>query len=251
MGVVFLIKILPDNRIDLVDNHKHLTSTYKNQTCLRQALRNRTGLSGADLANVMTLLLQNGSITDENPLIQSYINGKMLPADKQAEITNLIEDQANSSFVSNYDYEIYKKKADTQDHVIKLLQDQLDQVTLKLEKLEEKTEDQTILSRISNYQNNADHSITDLKREITSLRSENQFLIEKINKSAPLPVINEEGPTNPPPDPTPDPTPDPKTNNDTISTATSSTSSSNDSINTRITVINNRLDRIETYLFSD
>lgn len=247
MGLVFLIKILADNRIDLVDNHKHLTSTYKNQTCLRQALRNRTGLSGADLANVMTILLKNGNIMDDNPLIQGYINGKLLPVEKQAEITNLIEDQANSSFVSNYDYEIYKKKADTQDHVIKLLQDQLDRVTKKLEKLEEHSQDQTILSRISNYQNNTDHSITDLKREITSLRSENRLLTDKINKSTPLSVINEDEPTNPPPDPTPDPNPNPET----ISSATSSTTSSNDSINTRITIINNRLDRIETYLFSD
>ena len=78
MGVVLLIKILEDNRIELLDNHKRLTNTYKSQTSLRQAIKNRLNIPKNELSLLMTTLLSNQCVLDDNPVIQSYINKTFL-----------------------------------------------------------------------------------------------------------------------------------------------------------------------------
>jgi len=217
MAVIFLIKILHDNRIELVDNHKKLTNTYKNQTCLRQALKNRLNTSKPNLATIMSQLLENQHILDDNPVIQSYINRDFLSTEQKEEITDLVVDQANNSYVSNYDYDIYKKKTDNQDQVISLLKKQLNDVVDKLDKLEMERKSQDIVSRLSKYEN----VNSDLQRDIVSLKSENRLLMDKINTTpslCPIPEID---------------------------------SVSYESIPESIHMINHRLDRIEMYLFND
>jgi len=217
MAVIFLIKILHDNRIELVDNHKKLTNTYKNQTCLRQALKNRLNTSKPNLATIMSQLLENQHILDDNPVIQSYINRDFLSTEQKEEITDLVVDQANNSYVSNYDYDIYKKKTDNQDQVISLLKKQLNDVVDKLDKLEMESKSQDIVSRLSKYEN----VNSDLQRDIVSLKSENRLLMDKINTTpslCPIPEID---------------------------------SVSYESIPESIHMINHRLDRIEMYLFND
>jgi len=186
MGVVLLIKILEDNRIELLDNHKRLTNTYKSQTSLRQAIKNRLNIPKNELSLLMTTLLSNQCVLDDNPVIQSYINKTFLSNDHQEEIADLVVDQANNSYVSNYDYDIYKKKTDNQDQVISLLQQQLNHVTEKLDKLERESKNQDIVSRFSNHEHNYDRSITGLQRDISSLRSENKLLMDKLNSNPSL-----------------------------------------------------------------
>jgi len=221
MAVIFLIKILHDNRIELVDNHKKMTNTYKNQTCLRQALKNRLNTSKPNLATIMSQLLENQHILDDSPLIQSYINRDFLSTEQKEEITDLVVDQANNSYVSNYDYDIYRKRSDTQDQVISLLQQQLNNVTEKLDKLEKESKSQDIVSRLSRFEN--DNS--DLQRDMSSLRLENKLLMDKINSKpslCPIPEI------------------------DSVSYE-----SIPESIPESIHMIKHRLDRIETYLFNE
>ena len=230
MGVVLLIKILPDNRIELLDTHKKLTSTLKSQTTLRQAIKNRLNIPKKELSSIMSHLLTHENVTDDHPYIQGYINKPFLSTDHQAEITDLVNDQVNTSYVSNYDYDIYKKKADSQDQVIDLLQKQLNQVTDKLEQLERESKQHDIVSRFSNHENNYDKSITDLRRDIVHLKTENKLLMDKMDSNpslCPIPEI------------------------DSISSDEQSVKPDNESINSKMIKINTRLDRIDRYLFND
>ena len=223
MGVVLLIKIFDDNRIELLDNHKRITSTLKSQTTLRQCIKNRLNIPKKELSLLMSHLLTHESILDDHPLIQGYINKPFLSTDQQEEITELVEDQVNNSYVSNYDYDVYKKKADTQDQVINLLQKQLNQVTDKLDKLERESKNQNIQSRFSN----TDNSITGLQRDIISLKSENRLLLDKITRNPSLRPIPE------------------------LDSISSESVPDNESINSRMIKITTRLDRIDRYLFND
>jgi len=235
MAVIFLIKILDDNRIFLIDNHKKCTNTYKNQSCLRQAIKNRINVNKVELSSIMSQLLTSENILDDNPLIQSYINNKFISEKHTDEIVDLVEDQANNSYVSNYDYDIYKKKADTQDTIIKLLQDQLNHVNAKIDKLEQTSRNQDFSSRFSNYENNTENSITDLKRDIVSLRSENRLLMDKLNSNPtlkPIPEID-------------------SISTESIQSIKTPVTPDNESINSRMIKITTRLNRIDKYLFND
>jgi len=230
MVVVFLIKILTDNRIELLDTHKKLTSTFKSQTTLRQAIKNRLNIPKKELSSLMNHLLTHENVTDDHPYIQGYINKPFLSTDHQEEIADLVNDQVNTSYVSNYDYDIYKKKTDTQDKVIDLLKKQLNDVVDKLDRLEKNNNNHDIVSRLSKYEN--DNS--DLQRDMSSLRSENKLLMDKINSNpslCPIPEIesisSDEQSINIP------------ITNDT------------ESINSKMIKINTRLDRIDRYLFHD
>ena len=230
MGLILLINILPDNRIDLTDNHRKLTNTYKNQSCLRQALKNRLGLKGLAMTNLMGQLLTNGSILDDNPLIFDYTQSNFISDDKQTEILDIIEDHHNPSYVSNYEYACYKKKTDNQDTIIELLQSQLDQLSNKLEILEKRDDESQ--SRIVKQHEFHDESISNLRNDITSLRSQNKVLMDKVRRNL-------------------KPIPEEPSNQGSLSSQGSQTTLSNNSIITRVTLLTSRLDKIEQYLFRE